>query len=116
MTSSSEEDSEEDFIFTITNLQKQPTVTIQIGGIPVSLIVYSGSSVNLINNDTFEQLQSINQLIEVIFYTTVFYKQHQTTATFNVTKSSPQGLLSYKTSLELGVLTMEINNHIQQEI
>ena len=98
MTSSSEEDSEEEFI-------------------PVSLIVDSGSSVNLINSDTFKRLQSINQSIKLIpsktkvfpygtttpietkgqFGITICYKQPQTTATFHVTKSSPQGLLSYKT-------------------
>ena len=140
MTSSSEEDSEE-FIFTISNSQKQPTVTIQLGDIPVSLIVDSGSSVNLINNDTFKRLQSINQSIKLIpsktkifpygtttpietkgqFDITICYKQHQTTATFHVTKSSPQGLLSYKTSSELGILTVEINNiattnNVQPEI
>ena len=66
MTSSSEEDSEEKFIFTITNSQKQPTVTIYLGNIPVSLVVDSGSSVNLINNDTFKRLQSINQSIKLV--------------------------------------------------
>ena len=62
----SEEDSEEEFIFTISNSQKQPTVTIQLGDIPISLIVDSGSSVNLINNDTFKRLQSINRSIKLI--------------------------------------------------
>ena len=66
MTSSSEEDSEEEYIFTISNSQKQPTVTIHLGDIPVSLIVDSGSSVNLISNDTFKRLQSINQSIKLL--------------------------------------------------
>ena len=66
MTSWSEGDSDEEFIFTMVNSQKQPTVTVQIEGIPVSLIVDSGSSVNLINNNTFKQLQSINPSIKLV--------------------------------------------------
>ena len=111
------------------------------GNIPVSLIVDSGSSVNLINSDTLERLQSINQSKTKVpsktkilpygtttpietkgqFDITICYKQRQTPATFHVTKSSPQGLLSYKTSSELGILAVEINNiastnHVQPEI
>ena len=114
MTSSSEEE----FSFTISNSQKQPTVTIQLGDIPVSLIVDSGSSVHLINNDTFKRLQSINQSIKLIpsktkifpygtttpietkgqFDITICYKQRQTTATFHVTKCSPQGLRDHSST------------------
>ena len=48
----------------------------------------------------------------------ICYKQRQT---FHVTKSSPQGVLSYETSSELGILAVEINNitstnHDQAEI
>ena len=60
MTSSSEEDSEEEFIFTISNSQKQPTVPIQLGDITVahllSIRAYQSISSTMIHLNDYNQL------------------------------------------------------------
>lgn len=52
---SSEEDSVETFLFSLTSLQQQPDITVYIENIPFPFIIDSGSSVNLINTKLFWQ-------------------------------------------------------------
>ncbi|GFN83105.1 RNA-directed DNA polymerase-like protein [Plakobranchus ocellatus] len=114
--------SDED-VFSIKSNKKVPTATIKLDDHPVSCIVDTGASVNILTKATFTKLKkkpvlrpsstaifgyNSDQRLRVLgcFTTTVKHRQKNTTAKFFVVdgNSSSSNLLSGDTSEKLGLI------------
>ena len=123
--SSDSEQSEHAFgVLSVTN--KTPKVNLQMYGESVPFFIDTGASVNILDNESFKNLNapalkikptSINIFaygrsapltVRGTFKTTVSYKKNRVTATFFIVQSTPQArcgnLLSAKTAQELKLL------------
>lgn len=123
-------DTDDEFTFNLYDKQKQPQVTVSIAKIPIRVIIDSGSTVNIINENTFNVIKRSNRNVNLEksnakiypygaekplqvlgqFTATVVHDSTSTTATFQVTKSSTKCLLSCNTSTVLGLLKTFVNN------
>ena len=124
------ESSDEEYIFTFEKIadSKMPKVTVKINDIPITMIVDTGASLDIIDEVTFQQLQqnaniqlgrtsaklfaygSHEQLPLLGKFTTVVETSRKLTpACLHVVKGNSGSLLSYKTAYALDLIRVEIN-------
>ena len=127
-TSVSFSDSDDDeFVFTVegtttTSPKKQPLIKIAIEGVSVRILVDSGASVNMVDPSAYEAILQKKQIplaptkirihafgaqkplrLQRKFQAAVESANKVTLATFYVTDHPTGSLLSYETSVELGI-------------
>lgn len=127
-------DTDQEFVFTVTNGQhKDEQVQIQVGGIPVSVVVDSGASVNVIDRGLWEYLkQSKIKCVSSLKQKKLFAygsEKSLTVAgsftadvnvgdrslsgvTFYVIEEKGQPLLGKVTAMELGVLQIGVPDKV----
>ena len=116
--------SDEEYIFELGTTRKMPHAIVQIGDVPVNLIVDSGATVNVLDNSTFLALRGEKPIslsktnlqlfpygsstplnIQGCFTTRISHNESNTKATFIVVKNHNSGsLLGHKTATDLGLL------------
>ena len=123
---SSSESSESDYCYAVnTNYNKAPTTKLKINGKNVKFTVDTGSTINIIDENTFKQLQNINlQKTHVRAYpfnssepvqmtgkfdTLIESRKRLTIATIYVTAQDGGCLLSNTTAQELGLISLHLN-------
>ena len=123
---SSSESSESDYCYAVnTNYNKAPTTKLKINGKNVKFTVDTGSTINIIDENTFRQLQNINlQKTHVRAYpfnsskpvqmtgkfdTLIESRKRLTIATIYVTAQDGSCLLSNTTAQELGLISLHLN-------
>ena len=128
----------DDNIFTLSsNYTKQPETQVVIGQSKVKVLIDSGSSVNILNKGIFEQIKHRDQNNLIILkktcakihaygaekpielagkFTTDITSQGKTTsASFYVVDGKHKCILGCQSSVELGLLTLNINNVTQHD-
>ena len=128
--SEQQSDTDEEFIYTIMPSKKTPEITVKIAQVPVQVIIDTGSSVNILSNEHFKEIQHQNPHIKLQpaktkifaygakhplhlvgqFTAEVQYNSTSTRSIFLVTKDNNTCLLSYDTSTGLGLLNININS------
>ena len=123
-------DTDEEFIYTITPSKKTPEITVKVAEVPVQVIIDTGSSVNILNNEHFKKIKQQNPSIKLQptktkvfaygakhplhllgqFTAAIQHNSTRTTGTFLVTEENNTCLLSYNTSTGLGLLNININS------
>ena len=120
-------DSDDDYIYGIHSLDKSPQVNVTVGGHSFSTIVDTGTTINVIDECTYQTLRGIslqktttkafayNSTTPVPFLgkltATVEMSRKITVATFYVTQGSTSGnLLSLSTVQELDLVSLHLNN------
>lgn len=58
-------DTDEEFTYTIITSKKPPELTVKVADMPVRVIVDTGSSVNLLNQERFKKMQQKNPAIQL---------------------------------------------------
>ena len=122
--------SEEEYIFTCEKMadSKMPKVTVKINDIPITMIIDTGASLDIIDEVTFHKLEqkariqlgrtstklfaygSHEQLPLLGKFTTVVETSRKLTpACLHVVKGNSGSLLSYKTASALDLIRVEIN-------
>lgn len=134
-TSVSFSDSDDDeFVLTVEGTttpspKEQPIAKIAIAGVPVSILVDSGASVNMLDLAAYEAILKKNQIPLALtktrihafgalkplrlwgkFQAAVESANKNTLATFYVTDQPIGSLLSYETSIALGILQVQLNS------
>ena len=130
--------SDHEYAFTVeTDDWRTPTIDIQVGGMLLKdVLVDSGSSCNVIDRKTWENLKMSNiqckssksdrklyaygsrepLSIAGEFETTICYKDKKCTGIFVVVEENARPILSRQTSEELSVLRIEINNLTKESL
>jgi len=125
------EDSSDDFVFGVDGNKKLKCVNLNIGGVLLQMIVDTGSTVNIIDGDTWDNLKckrvkcitqrkgcdrelftyAAHKPLEILgcFTACVRFQDCEVAAEFVVVKGSGKPLLGYETAVELGVLKMCCN-------
>ena len=123
-------DTDEEFIYTIMVSTKAPETIVKIAELPVPIIIDTGSSVNILNYEHFKKINQQNPCIQLQptrtkvfaygakqplhllgqFTAEIQCHSKRTTSTFLVTKDNNTCLLSYNTSIALGLLNININS------
>ena len=123
---SSSESCESDYCYAVnTNYSKAPTTKLKINGKNVKFTVDTGSTINIIDENTFKQLQNINlQKTHVRAYpfnssesvhmtgkfdTLIESRKRLNVATIYVTAQDGGCLLSNTTAQELGLISLHLN-------
>lgn len=134
-TSVSFSDSDDDeFVFTVegtttTSPKQQPIAKIAIAAVPVRILVDSGASVNMLDPSAYEAILQRKQIplaptktrihafgapkplrLRGKFQAALESANKVTLATFYVTDQPTGSLLSYETSIELGILQLQLNS------
>ena len=109
---------------------KAPETTVKIAELPVPIIIDTRSSVNILNYEHFKKINQQNPCIQLQptrtkvfaygakqplhllgqFTAEIQCHSERTTSTFLVTKDDNTCLLSYNTSIALGLLIININS------
>ena len=123
----SDSDSDFDYIYAVKQKEKPGnTVTAKISDYKCDLLVDTGASINILDEETFSQIQSDPKLEKTTvkvypynsnsplkllgkFQATVETKKRITVATFYVTEVNSGSLLGSEISQELGPVTFHIN-------
>ena len=125
----SDSDTSEEYAFFVgkENVTKNPSVNIKLEVNSVSAIIDTGSSINLMGMDVYENLSEKPQLktnnlphvyaygeskhmkIRGKFHVPIHHKNNKSDLTFYVSENPGDILLSYATSRELGMINI-INN------
>lgn len=121
-----EDDHDDEYAFSVTEFSKQPSITVQLGGVSAEMIIDSGASCNVIDKSTWEILKnkriqcqsqrSSKRLfsygsqtpMNVIgtFLATISVGSKSEEAEFIVVEEKGQALLGRETALKLGVLKL----------
>ena len=134
-TSVSFSDSDDDeFVFTVegtttTSPKQQPIAKITKAAVPVRILVDSGASVNMLDPSAYEAILQRKQIplaptktrihafgapkplrLRGKFQAALESANKVTLATFYVTDQPTGSLLSYETSIELGILQLQLNS------
>eukprot|EP00795_Rhopilema_esculentum_P006556 gene6556-12053_t len=123
----SDSDSDFDYLYAVKQKKKPGNaVTAKISDYKCDLLVDTGASVNILDEETFSQIPSDPKLEKTTvkvypynsnspvtllgkFQATVETKKRITVATFYVTEGNSGSLLGSETSQELGLVTFHIN-------
>ena len=130
------QDSDDDNCFTLSSTSaKSPETQILIRDTNVKVLVDSGTSVNIVHHNIFNQIQKNNPSIHLVptkakirvygsedpielagqFKTTIQSSTGQhTDATFYATTGQYKCILGYQSSTELGLITLNVNSLTQQ--
>ena len=128
-------DSDDDeFVFTVegtttTSPKKQPIAKIAIAGVPVRILVDSGALVNMLDPAAYEAILTKKQIplaptktrihafgapkplrLRGKFQAAVESANKVTLTTFYITDQPTGSLLSYETSIKLGILQLQLNS------
>lgn len=117
---------EHSFHLSVNHIDNVPTTSIQMNGQNVNFIIDTGSSVNLISESTFSQLnkQTLSvdtskiypycstEKLEILgkFTAMLKHEDNKIQAEIHVVKGKCQSLLSYETSKKLNLIKMVTNN------
>ncbi|CAB4023777.1 Transposon Tf2-9 poly, partial [Paramuricea clavata] len=128
--------SDDEYVFELGATGKMPHATVQIGNFPVDLIVDSGATVNVLDNETFAKIKANSPItlsktnlklfpygsstplsIQGSFTAQVSHKDLITNAIFIVVANQNSGsLLGHKTATDLGLFQEHENFHPIQNI
>ncbi|XP_014672251.1 PREDICTED: uncharacterized protein K02A2.6-like [Priapulus caudatus] len=134
-TNPTEEDGDHEYTFCVNGKTDCDKVEVQLGGVPVKMVIDSGASANIICQSLWEQLKEkrikcasqkcTKQLfaygskvpLPVIgtFQCTAVVQNTQVNAEIMVVKGSGQPLLGKKTAMQLGVLKVGLNDTIASD-
>ena len=123
-----ESSSDDEYLYALNHRSSIPQVTVHINEISVDMIVDTGASIDILDEDTYTRVNhnntftlqlstkrlfaygSIAQLnILGCFTTNITVKASEKAVTFYVLKGNHGSLLSYTTARDLGILDIQIN-------
>ena len=122
------ESSDEEYLFTLGLKDgdgKVPKITVTVNGIPISMMVDTGASTNIMDEATFSKLQSIElqstssrifaygseSQLSVLgkFQANIEACGNAVNTTVHVVKGAYGSLMSYETAISLGVVNIRVN-------
>ena len=122
-----ESSSNDEYLYALNHRSSIPQVTVHINEISVDMIVDTGASIDILDEDTYTRVNhntftlqlstkrlfahgSTSQLnILGCFTTNITVKASKKAVTFHVLKGNHGSLLSYTTARDLGILDIQIN-------
>ena len=124
----SESSSDDEYLYALNHKSSIPQVTVHFNQISVDMIVDTGASIDILDEDTYTRVNhnntftlqpstkrlfaygSTSQLnILGCFTTNITVKASKKAVTFHVLKGNHGSLLSYTTARDLGILDIQIN-------